>query len=316
LNPAGQAALTSKEVFLNVMRLGRVKLPVVAYTLFLFGVLLVASSSGARFAFDRFAWGSAIVLAAVLSVNYGNDYFDTQVDRLNETSPISGGSGVLLKNPELMYLSKWIAICLMTLSIALAVAFVLVFRFPLSFIALVVLGNGLVWFYSAPPLRLSYRGLGEITTMLAAGLMLPCTGYFIMLGSLGSLFWTFSFPVVLYALSVIVSVEIPDMEGDAKGGKHTLVVRRGRRFGFVLVALSNLLATLYLSILSKSNLAQISIDLRLIAVFSLAPLATGILGLIERTEDRNSATRLVTINVYAISFMLLITDCYFITTMM
>ena len=298
------------------MRLGRLKLPVVAYTLFLFGVLLAASSSGARFAFDRFAWGSAIVLAAVLSVNYGNDYFDTEVDRLNETSPISGGSGVLLKNPELMYLSKWIAICLMTLSIALAVAFVLVFRFPLFFIALVVLGNGLVWFYSAPPLRLSYRGLGEITTMLAVGLMLPCAGYFIMLGSLGGLSWAFSFPVVLYALSVIVSVEIPDMEGDGKGGKYTLVVRRGRRFGFVLVALSNLLATSYLSILSKSNLTQISIDLRLIAVFSLAPLATGILGLIERTEDRNSATRLATFNVYAISFMLLITDCYFIATMM
>ena len=314
MNPAGQAALTSKEVFLSVMRLGRLKLPVVAYTLFLFGVLL-AASSGARFAFDRFAWGSAIVLAAVLSVNYGNDYFDTEVDRLNETSPISGGSGVLLKNPELMYLSKWIAICLMTLSIALAVAFVIVFRFPLFFIALVALGNGLVWFYSAPPLRLSYRGLGEITTMLAVGLMLPCAGYFIMLGSLDSLFWAFSFPVVLYALSVIVSVEIPDMEGDGKGGKYTLVVRRGRRFGFVLVALSNLLATSYLSILSKSNLTQISIDLRLIAVFSLAPLATGILGLIERTENRNSATRLATFNVYAISFMLLITDCYFIATM-
>ena len=316
MEPAGQAALTSKQVFFKVLRLGRVKLPAVAYTLFLFGVLLAASSSGARFAFDRFAWGSAIVLAAVLSVNYGNDYFDTEVDRLNEASPISGGSGVLLKNPELMYLSKWIAICLMTLSIALAVAFVLVFRFPLFFIALVVLGNGLVWFYSAPPLRLSYRGLGEITTMLAAGLMLPCTGYFIMLGSLGSLFWIFSFPVVLYALSVIVSVEIPDMEGDAKGGKHTLVARRGRRFGFVLIALSNLLATLYLSILSKSNLTQTSIDLRLIAIFSLAPLATGILGLVERTEDRNPATRLVTFNVSAISLMLLLTDCYFITTLM
>jgi len=316
LEPAGQAALTSKQVFFKVLRLGRVKLPAVAYTLFLFGVLLAASSSGARFAFDRFAWGSAIVLAAVLSVNYGNDYFDTEVDRLNETSPISGGSGVLLKNPELMYLSKWIAICLMTLSIALAVAFVLVFRFPLFFIALVVLGNALVWFYSAPPLRLSYRGLGEITTMLAAGLMLACTGYFTMLGSLDRLFWVFSFPVVLYALSIIVSVETPDMEGDAKGGKRTVVVRKGRRFGFVIIALANLFATMYLFILSKSNWAQISIDLRLIAVFSLAPLATGILGLIERTEDRNSATRLATFNVYAISFMLLITDCYFIATMM
>jgi 1,4-dihydroxy-2-naphthoate octaprenyltransferase len=249
-------------------------------------------------------------------VNYGNDYFDIEVDRLNEASPISGGSGVLLKNPELMTLSKWIAICLMAISMALAVIFALVFGFPASFVALVVSGNGLIWFYSAPPLRLSYRGLGEIATMLGAGLMLPCLGYFIMRGSLDSLLWVFSFPFVLYALSIIVSVEMPDMEGDSKGRKCTLVVRKGRRFGFVLIALANLLATLYLSVISKSNPTLVSVDLRPIAIFSLPPLATGILGLIERTEDRKPATRLVTFNVYAISSMLLIVDCYFILSLL
>jgi len=304
-----------KEVFFRILRLGRIKLPVVAYMLFLFGVLL-AVSSGARFAFDRFGWGSAIILAAVLSVNYGNDYFDIEVDRLNEASPISGGSGVLLKNPELMTLSKLIAIGLMAISVALAVIFTLVFRFPGSFIAFVVSGNCLVWFYSAPPLKLSYRGLGEITTTLGAGLMVPCLGYFIIRGSLDSLFWVFSFPFVLYALSIIVSVEMPDMEGDSKGRKYTLVVRKGRRFGFVLIALANLLATLYLSVVSKSNLTLVSVDLRPIAIFSLPPLATGILGLIERTEDRKPATRLVTFNVYAISSMLLIVDCYFILSLL
>ena len=304
-----------KGVFFRILRLGRIGLPIVAYMLFLFGVLL-AVSSGARFAFDRFAWGSAIILAAVLSVNYGNDYFDIAVDRLNEASPISGGSGVLLKNPELRKLSKWIAICLMAISMALAVIFALVFGFPPSFIALVVSGNGLIWFYSAPPLRLSYRGLGEIATMLGAGLLLPCLGYFVIRESLDSLFWVFSFPFVLYALSIIVSVEMPDMEGDSKGRKRTLVVHRGRRFGFALIALANLLATLYLSVISTSNLTLVSVDLRPIAILSLPPLATGILALIRRTEDRKPATRLVTLNVYAISFMLLIVNCYFILSLL
>ena len=309
------AVLTPKVVLLNLLRLGRMKLPAVAYMLFLLGVLL-AVSSGAEFEFGRFTWGSAIVLAAVLSTNYGNDYFDIEVDRFNEPSPISGGSGVLLKNPELRCLSKWIAICLMAISIALAVAFTLVFRFPGSLIVLAVSGNGLIWFYSAPPLRLSYNGLGEIATMLGAGLLLPCLGYLVMLGDVGSLFWVFSLPCILYALSIIVSVEMPDREGDCQARRYTLVVRKGRRFGLVLIALSNLLATLYLSLISKSNLTKASVDLRLIAIFSLPPLASGILGLIRRTEDRESATKLVTLNVYAISSMLLMADCYLISTLL
>jgi 1,4-dihydroxy-2-naphthoate octaprenyltransferase len=309
-----QTALKLREVLSQVLRLGRLKLPVVAYMMFLFGVLLAISFSRG-FAFDRFAWGSAIVLAAVLSVNYGNDYFDIEVDRFNDSSPISGGSGVLLQNPELRGLSKWIAICLMLISVALTMVFTVAFRFPGSLMLLVILGNGAIWFYSAPPLRLSYRGLGEITTMLAAGLMLPYFGYFIMLGSVDITFWGFIFPCILYALSIIVSVEMPDVEGDRKGRRRTLVVRVGRRFSFVLLATTNLAATLYLFLVSRSNLVHGSIDLGLVAIISLLPLTTGVLGLLKRTEDRKSATRLVTLNVYAISSMLLLIDCYFILTL-
>jgi len=283
--------------------------------MFLFGALL-AVSSGTRYSFDRFAWGSAIILTALLSVNYGNDYFDIEVDRFNDSSPISGGSGVLLENPELRGLSKWFAISLMVFSVVMAIIFTIIYRFPGSLVGLVILGNGSIWFYSAPPLRFSYRGLGEIMTMLAAGLMLPCFGYFIMLGRVDVTFWVFSSPCILYALSIIVSVEMPDMEGDCKGHRNTLVVRVGRRFGFIVIAISNFAATLYLYLVSKSNLALGSIDLSLVAIISLLPLATGVLGLVERTEDRRSATRLATLNVYAISSMLLLTNCYFILTSM
>ena len=105
------------------------------------------------------------------------------------------------------------------------------------------------------------------------------------------------------------------MEGDCKGQRDTLVERIGRRLGFVLIAVSNLIATLYLSLASKLNLAHGSIDLTFVAVLSLLPLATGVLGLVEKTADKKPATRLVTLNVYAISAMLLLTDCYFIATL-
>ena len=108
---------------------------------------------------------------------------------------------------------------------------------------------------------------------------------------------------------------MPDMEGDCKGQRDTLVVRIGRRYSFVLIAVSNLAATLYLSLAPKSNLAHGSIDLALVAILSLLPLATGVLGLMKSHEDGKSATRLATLNVYAISSMLVLIDCYLISTL-
>jgi 1,4-dihydroxy-2-naphthoate octaprenyltransferase len=60
---------------LKILRLGRLKLPLIAFLLFLFGALLVIVS-GVCFALDRFLPGSAMMVAAILSINYDNDYFD------------------------------------------------------------------------------------------------------------------------------------------------------------------------------------------------------------------------------------------------
>lgn len=296
---------------LKIIRLGRLKFSFMAYLLFSFYALL-AVVSGASFVLDRFLLGSAIILTALVSLNYSNDYFDVDIDRYNKPTAVSGGSGILVDNPELKEFSKWFAILLMSLSMVLAVIFTILFNFPVFFLIFVVLGNLLSWYYAAPPLKLSCRGLSEISTIIGVGVMIPLAGYFAVKASVDIVFWLFDLSFILYTLAFIISVEIPDMEGDRLGHKNTLIVSKGRKFGFIIIAFSILLASLSFLLISTTNLIPPLIDLRLVTVFSLLPLTFGISGLIQKTDDRTLATKLVSQNVSAIFFFLLIVDCYFI----
>ena len=53
----------------------------------------------------------------------------------------------------------------------------------LSFFFLILSGNLLGWYYSAPPLKLSYRGFSEIATVLT-GFIVPGVGYVVLMGNI------------------------------------------------------------------------------------------------------------------------------------
>ena len=79
-------------------------------------------------------------------------------------------------------------------------------------------GNLLGWFYAAPPFRLAYRGLGELSTAISAGILIPGMGYLAQRGALDSLGLLFAIPLMLYGLGFILAVEIPDESPDRIGG--------------------------------------------------------------------------------------------------
>lgn len=293
---------------LKIIKLGRLKFPVNGFLLFSFGALL-AIVSGADFILGRFLLGYAILFTAHLSVSYSNDYFDFDADQYGKLTKISGGSGVLLNNPELRRFSKWFAVLLMSLSMIFAIASTILFSFPILFIVLVVLGNLIGWYYSAPPLRLAYRGLGEVAAMVAIGLMMPGMGYFVLKESFDSTFLIFILPSIFLACAFIISVEIPDLEGDRLGNKKTLIVCKGRKFGFKLIALLVSSVTLYFLVISTAKLLLSIINFHLITLLSLLPLAFGILGLAKRSDDREIATKLVSLNLLTYFIFLLLVNC-------
>jgi 1,4-dihydroxy-2-naphthoate octaprenyltransferase len=97
---------------------------------------------------------------------------------------------------------------------------------PLA-LPMIVLALFLALQYSAPPLMLHSRGLGE----LAAGLILmgltPILGYYLQSGVLRLRPLAALLPLALLQVNMMLLVHLPDERSDRTVGKRTLIVRLG-----------------------------------------------------------------------------------------
>jgi len=294
----------------KIIKLGRPQYLAGNFLLFTMGALL-AVILGAEFFLYKFVFGYSILLTAHLSVHYSNDYFDFEVDQLTKPNVISGGSGILVTNPELKEFSKWFSLLIMGISISLAAIFTLIFKYPITFFLFLFFGNLLAWFYTAPPIRLVYHRLGEVANIIAVIIFLGA-GYFTLMGTLDLPFFIFAIPVIFLQIIFINSFEIPTMEGDKLGNKITWIVLKGREFGFKLNAICGLLATLSFIIIPFTALFPSNIDFRVLVFISLISLILGIIALIKKPFDMEYATKFSTINVAALFVMSVLIDIYFI----
>lgn len=292
-----------------ILKLGRLPFLLFGFLCFTNGALL-AVTFNMPFLWDRFLGGYAVLLLAHLSVSYSNDYWDFEVDHYNQPTLFAGGSGVLVRNPELRPLAKKFGILLIILSLSLAVIFSFIYS-SLTFLLIALFGNFIAWYYSAPPLKPSYRGLGEVATALS-GFILPAASYVAICGYLDLKIVLFTLPFVIFMTSFILSVEIPDMEGDKKGHKNTFIVKKGRKIGFISIGLVGVLGTLSLMLLSLSGIFP-GINFQLMALMSLFPTLVGLYLLISRTAKRESATKLVNWNILILVVFITVFDLYLLS---
>jgi len=298
------------EYLLKFIKLGKPQFAVGLFFYFSLGALL-AVIFGAEFVLSKFIIGYAIIFLSTWAVHYHNDYFDFEADHYVTPTPISGGSGVLIEHPEWKKSSRNMAITLIALAITLSVAFTIIFSYPLTFILFVIIANLLAWFYAAPPLKLSYHGLGEFGNT-AIGIMFPGLGFFAIMGTLTIQFLIFAIPMLFLQLLFTMSVEIPDMEGDRAGGKMTWIASRGREFGFRIIAISGILATISFLLMPYTNLFPAVIDFKILAAISLIPLSLGIIELIKNPNDKTSATKFCIYNLAGIFTSVILINLYFL----
>jgi 1,4-dihydroxy-2-naphthoate octaprenyltransferase len=180
----------------------------------------VARFDGFALDWRGYLWGQAIVTAFHLMVHFANDYFD-QASR----TAWSGGSGVLPTGA----LPPWVALaaaraCAVT-GLALSVGVALGGNPNLALVGVAI--AALAWVYSAPPVRLLARGLGELDTVAVVALLVPLAGYAAFANGLGAHALLATIPGACAMFAMMLSVEIPDVAADAATGKRNLVVRWG-----------------------------------------------------------------------------------------
>jgi len=144
----------------------------------------------------------------------------------DERTPFSGGKRVLVDGLMTRGQTAAVAAAFYVGAAAIGLAIVLV-REP-AVLWLGVAGLALAFFYHAPPLRLAYRGLGELAVALSYGPIIAAGTYLVQRHAIGaSVLWP-SLPLGVAIGAFLWINELPDARADAAAGKRTLVVRLGR----------------------------------------------------------------------------------------
>lgn len=207
-------------------------------------VLLGIAVAARRGSFDLWLAIVTVVAAAFIHIglNVANDVFDALSgadEANNRPTQYSGGSRVIQRG--LVSLSRMALVCAGAYAIGGGLGLYLVLEtHSWTLLALGVAGFLLSFFYTAPPLRLVHRGLGELTTALGFGPVMVLGAYVVQTGRLDWEPFAASVPVALLVALILYVNEIPDRASDAAVGKRTLPVRLDRgavQAGFLVAAL-------------------------------------------------------------------------------
>jgi len=301
--------LMSSSKATKLLKVVRVHIVVGGFLAFLVGTLLALVNSGS---FNPALVFSAyfVVLLGDLSTHYSNDYFDVEVDKYIEHKKFFAGKAILVSNPNLRPTAKSISVSLLVSANVLAVLNFLFLGAPLEIFFVILPASIVGWFYSAPPARLISRGFGEVAVACVTGFAIPAIGYLAVRGQFDPLFVYLSFPFLMYGLMLSLSLEAPDASIDHKGGKKTLVVRKGVRNIFLIILALTVSATLMFFIYYLLNISAV-LNIAVLAVFSTTPLASALVGF-GGVFYNKSLNRFSGLNVTSLFFFNILTVVYLI----
>lgn len=204
----------------------------------------LAAHQGARWDWEVFAVVQLFGLFDQLYIVYANDYADRLTDAHNQTWTIfSGGSRVLAQGKLRPSALRRAAALMAGLSMLCGLTLALgrgLWAAPL----LTGAGLLLLWMYSYAPVRLSYRGGGELLQMLGVGLVLPLLGFYAQSGGLEGFSWPLLATVLPLQLMCAMCTALPDEPSDRASCKRTTTVWMGPGPARLTILLLGLLALL------------------------------------------------------------------------
>jgi 1,4-dihydroxy-2-naphthoate octaprenyltransferase/chlorophyll synthase len=194
----------------------------------LLGQVLGVMAAG-TFSAGGAAVGLLFAACATIYVVLLNDWFDVDVDTLKRRMFPEAGSAKTIPDgilPAESVLLAGAGFGVVAVSVALCGELFLPERAGLTLIAAVALG--LLPVYSARPLRLNYRGGGELIEAVGVGVLVPWWSALAQGGPLTSHWYAWALPgTFLLAMASAAASGLSDEESDRRGGKVTLTTRFG-----------------------------------------------------------------------------------------
>ena len=157
---------------------------------------------------------------AQLGINLHNDYYDskTGVDQNKTTSFV-----LLFPQAKIVLLLAWVCF-----SSAMGIGLYLdSITKGHTILILAVLGGLIGYFYSAPPLRLSYLGIGEIATFLSFGPLAVSGAFYVQAQNLSLNVLWMAFPVGILTSAILFVHHFAHFQTDREHRKKNLVARLG-----------------------------------------------------------------------------------------
>jgi 1,4-dihydroxy-2-naphthoate octaprenyltransferase len=186
----------------------------------------------------------ALILVSLVAIQAGANLLKGYYEAQDRTvPPSSSGSWIAFDSGAAVWLTKdprtvlHVAWACMIVGVLAGLVLVALTQSPLL-LAFGVTGFLLAWSYSSPPLKLSYRGIGEASTFLAFGPIMT-VGATVAFGTRG-LFDSFLASLILGFLAAAISFTryFPnEIEDRAKGKRTPVTILGTQRATSVLVAL-------------------------------------------------------------------------------
>lgn len=155
------------------------------------------------------------------------DSGDDQGVAPEDRSPFSGGKRVLVD--RLLSRRQTAAIAAIGYALGIVAGLAIVAWREPRVLWIGVAGVGAAYLYHAPPLKLSYRGFGELAVAVCYGPLICGGTYLVQRGETPGWVWLLSVPLGLLIGAFLWINEFPDYRADKAAGKRTLVVRLGRK---------------------------------------------------------------------------------------
>jgi 1,4-dihydroxy-2-naphthoate octaprenyltransferase len=212
----------------------------------------IGAASAARnehqFDLSIYLIGYLCIFLMELCTVFTNEYFDFKTDSINKNGSVFTGGSRMIVSGKIGFTEIRIAIVAVAF-LTLFFGYILLRIFPGNsgfLIALILVGLILGAEYTAPPIRFSYRGLGEFVVAFMFSPYLIVSGYFFQTGYLPEYeTWLLSVPLFLAIFPAIILAGIPDHKSDLVVSKKTLAVILGPRKAAILALLFASLAAAF-----------------------------------------------------------------------